>query len=217
MIKADKITVTAHTGTMGTPMNSLEAIRKGIENGADIIEFDLNFTKDGTPVLSHNSPSGGEVLFEDALILLEKHSEVKINIDVKNTADLRLAESLIIKHGLLDRAFFTGINSGFVKAVKEQCSGIPYFLNVYRIPPLFGRKKFYAAIADEIKKSGAIGLNANLYLITRGLTEYLHSENLLVSGWTAKNKHQMRSLIKKGVDNITTKRPDIMRKILPKQ
>ena len=54
--------ITAHSGCMGTPQNSLASVEKGIACGADFIEVDLNFTEDGTPVLSHDKPKGGEAL-----------------------------------------------------------------------------------------------------------------------------------------------------------
>ena len=37
--------VTAHTGCMKTPMNTVASIRKGIECGADCVEFDVRFTE----------------------------------------------------------------------------------------------------------------------------------------------------------------------------
>ena len=43
-------TITAHTGCEGTPDNSLDSIRAGVAAGADIVEIDLHFLPDGTPV-----------------------------------------------------------------------------------------------------------------------------------------------------------------------
>ena len=210
------ITVTAHTGTMGTPMNSLEAIETGIRAGADIVEFDLNFNAEGTAVLSHNPPQGGEVLFEDALIAVGKHDGIKINIDVKNTLDLVTVEKLIEKHGLTDRAFFTGINENNINELKKQGVKLPYYLNYYHVIPLFGRKKYYRELSEIIKGHGAVGLNAYLLLINKPLTDYLRSQGLLVSGWTANKERQMRRLIRCGVDNITTRHPDVLINILKK-
>lgn len=48
----EDFTITAHTGCMNTEENSLDSIKTGIENGANIVEFDLYFTKDGEPVLA---------------------------------------------------------------------------------------------------------------------------------------------------------------------
>ena len=50
-----KCVATAHRGACGLyPENTLLAMGKAIEFGADIIEFDLRLTKDGIPVLLHD-------------------------------------------------------------------------------------------------------------------------------------------------------------------
>ena len=213
-MKSRGYTITAHTGTMGTADNSLESISTGIKNGADIVEFDLNFNKDGVAVLSHNEPKGGEVLFEDALKFIVDNSDtIKINIDVKKTLDLKTVEELVIKYGLADRAFFTGISQNFVPAVKEQCSQMTYYLNYNLRPPFFGKKKFYEKAAKLIKDSGAIGLNVIFTSLNKSYVDFLHNEGLLVSAWTANNEKSMQFCINKDVDNITTCRPDILRKM----
>lgn len=209
-----RYTITAHTGTMGTADNSLESISTGIKNGADIVEFDLNFNKDGVAVLSHNEPKGGEVLFEDALkFIADNDSEIKINIDVKTTYDLKTVEELVKKYGLIDRAFFTGIFEKFIPAVKEQCTDIKYYLNYNKKSPLFGKKKFYAEAVKTVKESGAIGLNINFMCLDKSYVDFFHNEELLVSAWTANTEKAMRKVIKMGVDNITTKHPDVLRKL----
>lgn len=48
--------IVAHRGGgLHAPENTLAAIERGIEMGADAIEFDVRFTRDGTPVLFHDS------------------------------------------------------------------------------------------------------------------------------------------------------------------
>lgn len=47
--------IIGHRGAAGlAPENTLEALRAGIDAGADILEFDIRLTKDGIPVLSHD-------------------------------------------------------------------------------------------------------------------------------------------------------------------
>jgi glycerophosphoryl diester phosphodiesterase len=46
--------ITAHAGCMNTPPNSIESVLQGIRAGADIIEVDVNATKDGVAVLFHD-------------------------------------------------------------------------------------------------------------------------------------------------------------------
>lgn len=51
----DHVIVTAHRGASGCyPENTLLAMRKAVEWGSDIIEFDLRVSKDGVPVLLHD-------------------------------------------------------------------------------------------------------------------------------------------------------------------
>ncbi len=51
----DHVIVTAHRGASGCyPENTLLAMRKAVDWGADIIEFDLRVSKDGVPVLLHD-------------------------------------------------------------------------------------------------------------------------------------------------------------------
>lgn len=48
--------VVAHRGySASAPENTLVAIRRGIEAGADAVEFDLHVTADGVPVLMHDT------------------------------------------------------------------------------------------------------------------------------------------------------------------
>jgi len=47
--------VIGHRGAAGlAPENTLEALRAGLEAGADILEFDIRLTKDKVPVLIHD-------------------------------------------------------------------------------------------------------------------------------------------------------------------
>ncbi|CQR51646.1 glycerophosphodiester phosphodiesterase [Paenibacillus riograndensis] len=46
--------ITAHTGCMETLDNTLDAVRMGIELGADIVEDDVRVTKDGIAVMAHD-------------------------------------------------------------------------------------------------------------------------------------------------------------------
>ena len=88
--------ITAHSGCMRTPQNSIASVVKGIECGADFIEVDLNFAEDGTPVLSHDKPKGGETLYRDALEVLKKNPKVEFNLDVKSTDNLKEAFAMRI-------------------------------------------------------------------------------------------------------------------------
>ena len=102
-------TLTAHTGCEGTKDNSLDAITLGFGYGAQIVEFDLNFNSNGIAVLSHNEPKGNEPTLDEAFALVSGYKGLRVNVDVKNTLDLKQVTDLAEKHGILDRIFYTGL------------------------------------------------------------------------------------------------------------
>src|SRR5262249_58570925 len=55
-VRVDRVaSVTAHRGSSrDAPENTLAAIRKAIEQGADYAEIDIHLTADGVPVLLHD-------------------------------------------------------------------------------------------------------------------------------------------------------------------
>ena len=46
----NSFTITAHAGALGTKPNTLSSLKKAIEFGVDIVEVDLTFRPDGTPI-----------------------------------------------------------------------------------------------------------------------------------------------------------------------
>ena len=122
-------TVTAHTGCEETEDNSLDSIRKGYESGADIVEFDLNFTSDGEAVLSHDEPQSGCVTLDEAFALIAELPDLKVNVDCKSVANLKVVTELAQKHGISDRIFYTGIREENIKVVREQTPDVAYWLN----------------------------------------------------------------------------------------
>ncbi len=200
-------TITAHTGSAYTRDNSLESIRYGAKN-ADIIEFDLHFTADGVAVLSHDSPKGGEVTLEEALALVAQHENIKVNVDIKADTDLAVVQTLGEKYGIIDRLFFTGVDSAErVAKIKRDCPRISYYLNVN----VDGERSADGAYLEElvalVKNSGAVGINLNKGGASKELCDAFHEAGLLVSVWTVNSELDMHKIISFGPDNITTRRP----------
>lgn len=215
-MKTKTFTVTAHTGCLGTKPNSIEAILKGFESGADIIEFDLNFDNDGTPVLSHDTPKGGEVTLDEAFAVLAKCNGLKANVDIKTVEAIEKVAPLAKKHGVLDRIFFTGVHDGFVEAVKTRAPEVEYYLNVGVASKWKQSDKYLKALVEKVKNSGAVGINFNKNNATKKLVNAFHKNGLLVSIWTVDRKRQMKKIISLSPDNITTRHPDELLEIIEK-
>ncbi len=207
-----KVMYTAHTGCMGTKANSIESIEAGYENGASIVEFDLNYDKNGEPVLSHDAPKGNEVTLDEAFGKVASYENLRVNVDVKDDTYLEKVKPLAQEYGVEDRIFFTGIHDGFV--AKAKTTGVEYYLNVKVDEKRKQTDEYLLSLVKKVKDAGAIGINFNHRNATKKLVKIFHENGLLVSIWTVDRKMKMRKILSMSPDNITTRKPDKLRKII---
>ena len=202
----ERITVTAHSGCMGLPDNSIEAMEAGVGAGAQIVEFDLRYTADGKPVLSHDEPKAGQtcVALADAFRFLCAHEGITANIDVKSTQYLDAVLPLAREIGVADRIFLTGLEEKDIPAAKEKCPGIPYYLNTD--VHLFSHPETPAKKALAL---GAAGINIRWKSASPRLVHACHKLGVQVSVWTVNKPRQIVRMARIGADNITTRRPDL--------
>ena len=202
-----KTTITAHTGCMGTKQNSFEAINKGAEY-ADIIEFDLHFLSDGTPVLSHDEPEGGEITFREAARVVAGIENIRVNVDIKSTDNLKEVVKIAKEENIFDRIFYTGVKDEFVEAVRRDTPEVEYYLNVNVSKWKRNNEKYIKSLIEKVKSAGAIGINCKYVNVSQKLVEKFQSEGLLVSLWTVDKKRQMKKCLGYKPDNITSRYPD---------
>lgn len=209
-----KFTITAHTGCMGTDDNSITSMRAGVANGANIIEFDVHFTEDGTPVLAHDEPKGDELKLEDAFEYLAHNKNLKANVDMKSTANMEAVQKLADKYKVTKQIFFTGINLEDVESVRKGCPRIPYYLNVDVDKSKNTDEEYIKGLVDEVKSSGAIGINFNYKGASEEIVKAFHGNMLYVSVWTVDDKLSMYEMLDISPDNITTRKPDVLSEII---
>ncbi len=207
-----KVTYTAHTGCMGTKENSIQSIEAGYENGASIVEFDLNFDKNGEPVLSHDKPKGDEVTLDEAFRKVSTYENLRVNVDVKSDIYLEKVKPIAEKYGIENRIFFTGIHDGFVKKASE--TGVEYYLNVGIDKKRNQTEEYLLSLVKKVKEAGAIGINFQYRKATKKLVKIFHENGLLVSIWTVDKKLPMYRILSMSPDNITTRKPDKLRKFI---
>jgi len=206
-------TYTAHTGCVDTEDNSLESIEIGAKYGAHIVEFDLNFLKDGTAVLAHDEPKGNEITLDLAFKKVSEYENLKVNVDAKSVANLKEVVNLAEKHGISDRIFYTGISKEDVETVKKYSPEVPYYLNVDVENSKKQTPEYLQSLVDEVKGCGAIGINFNKDNATKELVDIFHENDLLVSIWTVNEEKKMYEILHLAPDNITTRNPDKMNMI----
>lgn len=210
-------TVTCHAGSFHTKANSLDSIRTAVDWGADIVEFDVSFRPDGTAVIIHDSSPSmkqGEML-DEALKIVATDKKCRINLDIKSTANLPEVDRLVKKHGLSERVFYTGVFEDWVEAVRKS-SSIPYYLN-HKITVEEAKDESSALeIINKAKELGAIGINSHYENATKEFSDIAHKNGLLISLWTVNKISDMAKVIETQPDNITTKKPNILKLIAEK-
>ena len=69
-------------------------------------------------------------------------------------------------------------------------------------------------LVEKVKNAGAIGINFNYKSASKELVEVFHENGLSVSIWTVNNEYNMYKILSFGPDNITTRNPDELSKII---
>ncbi len=203
------MTVTAHSGAFGTPDNSIEFIKKALEEHCDIIEMDVTFRPDGTPVIIHSgSPKPTEgILLRDAFALIAADPDIKMNLDLKSVKNLPAVDELLDRYGLTERAFYTGVGADWAPVVKAN-SKVPYYLNTDVPVWNRSREKALAALADKVASLGAVGVNTHFANCRPAMVKAFHDKGMPVSVWTVNDEKNAAKYGSMGVDNITSRRPD---------
>ena len=205
-------TVTAHAGALNTPENTAESLRACLAFvGPGVVEVDLRFSRAGVPVLSHHAPVPADALPLEDCFRLAQGYEAQFNLDLKESrGNLAAVRGLLERYGMQGRSFFTGLRgAGHIRAVRG--CGIPWYLNA-TIPHWL---PFAASLmALRAKSLGAVGLNLSFRFCGPAVMRAARRRNLLVSVWTVDNPSDMARMLRLGVDNITTRRPDVLKELM---
>ena len=214
IVLPENFTITAHTGCEKSKDNTIESLNAAYESGADIAEFDLNFDSTGNAVLSHNAPIEGCITLDDAFRCIATYKKIKVNVDVKSTNNLKAVVACAEKYSLTERIFYTGIGEEYVPAVKQQTPSVIYYLNVAVDRKRKNDVVYLNRLADFVEQQGAVGINLNKKGCSAKLVEVFHQRKLLVSVWTVNKKFEMLKILSFAPDNITTRYPSRLIKII---
>lgn len=212
----DDFTITAHTGAYDTPMNSLESIQAALDNNADVLEFDVRQRPDGTVIMHHDIvvTNGEGVPLTEAFVLL-KGSDIRINLDIKDTNTLDDLYKLLTEYELVDNSFLTGIEILDVKAVKESaCADMPYYLNYIPSRARVFFDEYRQKLIELLEETGAIGINCNYKYANSQLSSLLHKKGYKLSVWTVDTQRKAKKMLAIEPDNITTKDVEMVKKVI---
>lgn len=224
-----KTLITAHTGCMNTPPNSIQSVLEGIKTGAEIIEVDVNVTKDGIAVLVHDdhvsTPFGnkrvhdltfeelkglsgkGEIIrLEDVLPLIQEHHRV-VNLDVKADHAVEPMIRTVEKYGMRNDVIISGCEKERATYVKDHYR--PYQVLLNASASLYAShgnnyELFVKQTCRDAVEASCCGININHRHCRESLVEYASLRCLPVLVWTVDDPQAMEQFLDLGVYSITS-------------
>lgn len=212
----DDFTITVHTGAYNTQMNSIDSVKVAIDNNAKVIEVDIRQRPDGTVVMAHDLvvTNNDGVPFEEIVGLL-KGTDVRINLDIKETRVLNNLHKILVENELLEQSFLTGIETINVKAVKESdCADMEYYLNYVPSRSRVFFDEYRTKLIDLLNETGAVGINCNYKYANSQLSSLLHKNGYKLSVWTVNTERRAKKMLAIKPDNITTKEPQMIENVI---
>ncbi|MFW5842324.1 MAG: glycerophosphodiester phosphodiesterase [Spirochaetota bacterium] len=218
----------AHSGFADTPPNSLATIEAAKTAGADGVEFDVQCSAEGAPVLSHDprvvSSAGLErnisALSSTAIgagafmvpgipdappALLEvidgcHAAGLLLNLDVKDTRAFPAIRQALRRARYAERTFVTGCGLDALANLGRPIPEVSLLVNVDSEMAL-----------DQIVHLGAQGINIEHSLITPELLTAARKRFLSVAVWTVNEPEELQRVVELGVDSVTSNRPTRIR------
>lgn len=231
--------IIAHRGgSFESVENTLEAFSHAISAKADIIEFDVQMSKDLIPIVVHNPTTKRFFKGEEKAFCEMDLSTIKA-LEGKNDAAIcvpTLTEALAItagKIGLIIELKSDG-HQDFPKFVEKVLESLSEYKNLSEKPCFLG--SFSPIILEEIKKQAPkqpicfIVDNPSYFtyldellpdvisvhhsLLTKELFKKVKKYNLTLWTWTVNQKKQVKKCFDLGIDGVITDWPNKMKKSL---
>jgi glycerophosphoryl diester phosphodiesterase len=208
------------------PENTLSSYKKALELGVDAVELDVRRTKDGEIIVIHDAEvdrtTNGKGLvsqltlkeikqfntekdqkiptLEEALDFLDK--KVKVLIELKETGFEGKMLKTVQKKGLEKNVIIVSFLEEALRKVRE-------------LNDIVETGLIYTKHENPIKTASDLKANylLPLYRFTHTAdVQKAHQNGLKVIVWTINKSEEVAEYVKKGVDGITSDRPDILAK-----
>jgi glycerophosphoryl diester phosphodiesterase len=232
----------AHRGaSIDAPENTLLAFARAIEQGVDMIELDVNLTRDGALVVIHDTTlerttngagpvrerllaniqqldagRGQRVPTLDAVFELVRATPVRLCVEIKGCTD---AESLAITAATvaaLERADFLGraVVTSFVPAALLRAKALRPTLATLLDPSPQDGSLTPRQICEQTLAAGANCLSYDVRYLTQAVVDEARLSGLALWPWAPNQADEIRRVLRLGVPGLMTDRPDVLNAVL---
>lgn len=233
----DEVAITAHRGASGSaPENTIAAIERALEEGADYVEIDIRMTSDGVPVLLHDDAlfRTTRVYNKVGKVTFEQLSEYDAGSSYSSEFEGERIPSL---EEVLERF---GGKVGFnielkAKKSKELTKKVVEMIEYYHLEDScvitsmsyeqlewvkeFNKKIKTGHIISPVFGTFYDNTAADFYSIrsdavSEELVTEIHSLGKEVHAWTVNREYELLRMRAVGVDNIITNKPAYARRVV---
>ncbi|WP_176461761.1 glycerophosphodiester phosphodiesterase [Anaeromicrobium sediminis] len=232
--------VTAHRGSSKiAPENTLSAIRAAIDEGASFAEIDVQETKDGEIILSHDTNlsrtvginkniwdlSYEEMKNYDVGSWFSKEYEnerIPLLRDVIRASKDKIKLNIEVKRNGHEKKLIKSL----VKLIEEEEFVNECVITSFDYEMLQGVKKNNPNIKTGYVMYFVLGnlekLNVDLYsmeasVVTKKVVKRIHMAGKEIHVWTVNDETVAEELINMGVDNIITDMPKVIKKVVDRK
>ena len=190
--------VIAHRGASAElPENTLPAFERAIELGADFVELDVHAAADGSLVVCHDPPRGGEPRLEEVVELCE--GRVGIMCELKSPWRYR-------RHDVVART---------ERLLPEDAVVISFEPRALQLVQQLRRLQ-HVGLDVSIRRAARYAWAVGFWdpRVRRRGIELAHALGLKTTVYTVNDEARMRELAALGVDGIFSDRPELLRQAL---
>ncbi len=214
--------VTARNGFNGNKKNSLFHVKSALQSGADCIEVDVCFDKEGTPVIAESQEKTDdntmplEYLVSYISQQVDKTSNTNrhsINLHLTDAANLEKINSIIESYDMQEYCFLTGVNLNQAYYVRTATT-VPFYLDYEINKSKVNNPDYISQIINDISTSGAIGINCRPDNFTTELSTILKENWYKISFYGIEDEFDVINALKFSPNQIITPDIDMTRSIL---
>ncbi|MEU9130474.1 glycerophosphodiester phosphodiesterase [Kitasatospora sp. NPDC048540] len=209
--------------------NTVPSVLSAFAAGADVVEVDVQLTRDGVPVLLHDptlerhwgdpravarltldqladlgSPGLRVPTLTEVLKATDGIPAGRLLIDLDTAGPAAATWEAVTAFGAEDRVAFCGPVTAML-AIRELAPAAEVALT-WKQPTL----PVSALLADL----RPYAINPPFGLVDEGFTAAAHGAGLTVSTWTVDLRRTMRRMLRAGVDSLTSNRPALLRSVI---
>lgn len=210
------VAVSALPGCMNTEKNSYLSARTAANSRADIIELNIAFQADGTPVLAESFKEAEKagVTLKQVFEYTAENKSLVFHLKLCELSDIPALCELIAEYSLQQRCFFVGVNTNNLKFIERQSGGeIMIFVDIE--PPKNKNKEaeYYNNFNMAAQSGSLAGYRCKAEKLNGGIKDYLDMQSFPLCITGANSRSDIFKAIDFSISGfsiiISTEQPDV--------